>query len=120
VGPPGADGRPAPVGARRARPGRDRTARHTLPGPSALAGSLSGGNQQKIVIAKWLARDPRLLLLDEPTRGIDVGAKGEIYALIEALASAGVGVVVFSSELLELLRLSDRIVVLAAGVWPDR
>jgi ribose transport system ATP-binding protein len=85
------------------------------PGPRTDAGALSGGNQQKIVIAKALARGPKLLLLDEPTRGIDVGAKAEIYALIEALAARGLGVVVFSSELLELLRLSDRIVVLAKG-----
>ena len=79
------------------------------------AGNLSGGNQQKIVFAKELLRGPRLLLLDEPTRGVDVGAKGEIYARLRALASAGLGVLVASSELPELVGLCDRIVVLRAG-----
>ncbi|MDO8210227.1 sugar ABC transporter ATP-binding protein [Conexibacter sp. CPCC 206217] len=80
-----------------------------------LAGGLSGGNQQKIVLARWLARRPRVLLLDEPTRGVDVGAKEEIYRIVDELAAAGMAVVVCSSELLELLRLADRIVVMAAG-----
>jgi ABC-type sugar transport system ATPase subunit len=77
--------------------------------------TLSGGNQQKIVIGKWLAADARILLLDEPTRGIDVNAKFEIYQLISGLVEKGVSVVMASSELPELLALSDRIVVLAAG-----
>lgn len=74
---------------------------------------LSGGNQQKVVLAKWLATDPSILLLDEPTRGIDVGAKAEIYQLIGQLAKQGMGIVVVSSELPELLALSDNILVLS-------
>ena len=77
--------------------------------------TLSGGNQQKVVLGRWLSRRPRVLLLDEPTRGIDVRTKREIYALIGALAAEGVAVVVVSSELPELLLLSDRIVVLREG-----
>jgi ABC-type sugar transport system ATPase subunit len=74
---------------------------------------LSGGNQQKVVIAKWLATHPKILLLDEPTRGIDVGAKAEIYKLINELAGQGMGIVVVSSELPEILAVSDRILVLS-------
>ncbi|WP_024509345.1 sugar ABC transporter ATP-binding protein [Bradyrhizobium sp. ARR65] len=77
--------------------------------------TLSGGNQQKIVIGKWLATEPRVLLLDEPTRGIDVGAKQEIYQLIFGLAEQGLGIVVVSSELPELLLMSDRILVMCEG-----
>ncbi len=79
------------------------------------AGNLSGGNQQKVVFAKELLRAPKLLLLDEPTRGVDVGAKGEIYARLRALAASGLGVLVASSELPELVGLCDRIVVLRHG-----
>ncbi|MFT2010021.1 sugar ABC transporter ATP-binding protein [Pontibacter sp. 13R65] len=79
------------------------------------AKNLSGGNQQKIVIAKWLATKPKVLLLDEPTRGIDINAKNEIYKLIQALADAGLGIIVVSSELPEILALSDRILVMAEG-----
>ena len=79
------------------------------------AGTLSGGNQQKVVIGKWLATRPRVLLLDEPTRGIDVGAKREIYDLVFRLAGEGLAIVVISSELPELLHLSDRILVMAEG-----
>jgi L-arabinose transport system ATP-binding protein len=75
--------------------------------------NLSGGNQQKVVLARWLATNPTLLVLDEPTRGIDVGAKAEIYALIDQLAQSGMAVLVVSSELPELLGLSDRIYVMA-------
>lgn len=75
--------------------------------------TLSGGNQQKVVIAKWLATDPKILLLDEPTRGIDVGAKVEIYRLIRELAGSGMGIVAVSSELPEILAISDRILVLS-------
>lgn len=84
-------------------------------GLDAIVGGLSGGNQQKIVLAKWLAADCKVLILDEPTRGVDVGAKAQIHALIAALAASGVAVVLISSELPELLHLSSRIVVLRDG-----
>lgn len=79
------------------------------------ANEMSGGNQQKIVIAKWLAREPRVVLLDEPTRGIDVGARSSIYEIIHGLARDGVAVVVVSSDLEEVLGVSNRILVMAAG-----
>jgi ribose transport system ATP-binding protein len=77
--------------------------------------NLSGGNQQKIVLAKWLAKNPRILMLDEPTRGIDINAKNEIYNIILQLAEAGIGIIVVSSELPEILAISDRILVLSEG-----
>ena len=77
--------------------------------------NLSGGNQQKVVLAKWLATGPKVLLLDEPTRGIDINAKREIYRLIDELAQAGLGVVMVSSELPEILGIADRIMVLCEG-----
>ncbi|MES2773832.1 MAG: sugar ABC transporter ATP-binding protein [Bacteroidota bacterium] len=80
-----------------------------------LAKNLSGGNQQKIVLAKWLATHPKILLLDEPTRGIDINAKAEIYKLIKQLAGEGMGIIMVSSELPEILAVSDRILVLADG-----
>ncbi|SEE88526.1 multiple monosaccharide ABC transporter ATP-binding protein [Jiangella alba] len=85
--------------------------------PSVMTsvGTLSGGNQQKVVLAKWLFADPDVLILDEPTRGIDVGAKYEIYTIINRLVAAGKGVLVISSELPELLGVCDRIYTLAAG-----
>jgi L-arabinose transport system ATP-binding protein len=76
---------------------------------------LSGGNQQKVVLARWLARQPKVLVLDEPTRGIDVGAKAEIYSIISDLAGEGVAILVISSELPEVLGLADRIVVMQGG-----
>ena len=76
---------------------------------------LSGGNQQKVVVAKWLARDCEVLFFDEPTRGIDVGAKAEIYKLLRELAAQGKAIVMISSELPEILRMSDRIVVMCEG-----
>ena len=79
------------------------------------ASTLSGGNQQKVVLGKWLHRPPRLLLLDEPTRGVDVGAREEIYALVAALCARGVAVLMASSDLPEVQRLADRIVVLRKG-----
>lgn len=79
------------------------------------ASTLSGGNQQKIAIGKWLLNQPSVLILDEPTRGVDVGAKAEIYALVEELAASGLAVLVVSSELLEVMRLADRVVVMAKG-----
>jgi len=86
------------------------------PSVTAGVGKLSGGNQQKVVLSKWMYTDPKLLILDEPTRGIDVGAKYEIYGIIQALAREGRGVLVISSELPELLGLCDRIYTLAEGV----
>jgi ribose transport system ATP-binding protein len=85
------------------------------PSLSAPVRNLSGGNQQKVVVSKWLATQPKVLLLDEPTRGIDINAKREIYALIDELARSGLGVVMVSSELPEIMALSDRILVLAEG-----
>ncbi len=76
---------------------------------------LSGGNQQKVVLAKWLATDPKVLILDEPTRGVDVGAKAEIHRLIDELAQQGLGMLVISSDLREILALSDRILVIREG-----
>jgi putative multiple sugar transport system ATP-binding protein len=80
-------------------------------------GQLSGGNQQKVVLSKWLMTDPKVLILDEPTRGIDVGAKYEIYCIINELAEAGRGIVVISSEMPELLGICDRICVMNDGAF---
>ena len=77
--------------------------------------SLSGGNQQKVVIAKWLTRDSEILIFDEPTRGIDVGAKNEIYKLMNRLAAEGKSIIMISSEMTEVLRMSDRIIVMCEG-----
>jgi ABC-type sugar transport system ATPase subunit len=85
------------------------------PGLRAAITGLSGGNQQKCIIARWLLTRPRILLLDDPTRGIDVGAKAELYALVDRLCRQGLAVLLTSSELPELLTLSDRILVLAEG-----
>ena len=79
------------------------------------AGSLSGGNQQKVVLAKWISRDIDVLILDEPTRGVDVGAKEEIHKLIVELARKGIGIIIISSELPEVLGMSDRILVMHEG-----
>ena len=84
-------------------------------GPDQLAGELSGGNQQKVVLAKWLARRANVMLFDEPTRGIDVGAKYEIYQLMNRLAGEGKAIVMVSSELPEILGMSDRIIVMKGG-----
>jgi len=85
------------------------------PSVFTIAGTLSGGNQQKVVLAKWLLTNPRVLFLDEPTRGIDVGAKQEIYAQINQLAETGLAIILVSSELPEVLGLSDRVIVLHEG-----
>ena len=85
------------------------------PSLDASVSSLSGGNQQKVVLGRWLARRPKVLILDEPTRGIDVGAKAEIYRLIAELAAEGIALVVISSEMPELLGLADRMLVMAGG-----
>jgi ribose transport system ATP-binding protein len=84
-------------------------------GVDRLVRLLSGGNQQKVVLARWLLRGCRVLLLDEPTRGVDVGARAEIYALVRSLADSGVAVVVVSSEVEEVLGLSDRVLVVREG-----
>ena len=80
-----------------------------------LAGNLSGGNQQKIVLAKWLATKPKVLMLDEPTRGIDINAKNEIYKLIVKLAGEGLGIIMVSSEMPEILAVSNRVLVMCEG-----
>jgi len=85
------------------------------PGVEQKVVNLSGGNQQKVVIAKWVARNPKVLIVDEPTRGIDVGAKAEVHALIARLAAQGIGVIVISSDLLEVLAVSDRILTVREG-----
>jgi ribose transport system ATP-binding protein len=96
---------------------RDHIARLSIrtPGPLARVRNLSGGNQQKVILAKWLHARCRILLIDEPTRGVDVGAKREIYQLLRDLAAGGVGIVVVSSELPEVLGISDRILVMREG-----
>src|SRR5690606_33905729 len=76
---------------------------------------LSGGNQQKVILGKWLAAGVKVLIFDEPTRGIDVGTKAEIYKLMRSLAESGIGVIVVSSELPELLSVCDRIIVMSEG-----
>jgi simple sugar transport system ATP-binding protein len=83
--------------------------------PWALVRNLSGGNQQKVLLARWLITEPQLIILDEPTRGIDVGAKAQIQRLVTDLAADGMGVVFISAELDEVARISDRIVVLREG-----
>jgi rhamnose transport system ATP-binding protein len=85
------------------------------PGVDVPAGNLSGGNQQKVVVGKWLASDPQILIMDEPTRGIDVGAKAEIHRLVSDLARRGLGILLISSELPELLGMCDRILVMHRG-----
>lgn len=87
----------------------------TPPLPNRLAKDFSGGNQQKAVIAKWLATKPKIMILDEPTRGIDVGAKAEIYKLIVQLSESGVGIIFVSSELMEIIGMCDRVIVIHEG-----
>ena len=85
------------------------------PSENKLVKELSGGNQQKIVLSKWLATNPTILLLDEPTRGIDINARYEIYKLVTGLADQGLGIIMVSSDLPEILAVSDRVVVMAEG-----
>jgi rhamnose transport system ATP-binding protein len=85
------------------------------PSVDALAGSLSGGNQQKVSLARWLATSPRVLILDEPTQGVDVAAKAEIHRIVQDLAGRGLAVVMISSDLPEVLGLSDRVAVMRGG-----
>ena len=84
-------------------------------GPEQAVAKLSGGNQQKVVLSKWLAAQPRVLLMDEPTRGVDIGAKSEIHRLMSGLAQAGLAVLMISSELPEIMGMSDRILVMREG-----
>ncbi len=95
--------------------GQMSSLRVKAPSAMAVTGTLSGGNQQKVVLGKWLLTNPKVLFLDEPTRGIDVGAKQEIYAEINKLASEGLAIVLVSSELPEVLGMSDRVIVLHEG-----
>ncbi|MEK7399282.1 MAG: sugar ABC transporter ATP-binding protein [Candidatus Poribacteria bacterium] len=85
------------------------------PDMNSIVKGLSGGNQQKVVLAKWLTLNPKILILDEPTRGIDVGAKADVHALISEIAQQGIGIIMISSEMPEILGMSDRIIVMANG-----
>ncbi|MFM1651036.1 sugar ABC transporter ATP-binding protein [Brevibacillus sp. B_LB10_24] len=111
-------GRFRKVSARREREAADRhisELRIKSPHGGTVISNLSGGNQQKVIIAKWLESKPRILILDEPTRGIDIGAKSEIYQIIQQLASQGTSIIMISSELPEVIGMSDRILVMADG-----
>jgi len=92
-----------------------RRLRVKTPSVDMLAGTLSGGNQQKVALARWLMTEPKILILDEPTQGIDVGAKAEIYALMNELADRGIAILMISSDLNEVIGMSDRVVVMANG-----
>ena len=85
------------------------------PGLTQTVRNLSGGNQQKVVLAKWLSTEPKLLIMDEPTRGIDVGAKAEVHALMSRLAQQGIGIIMISSEMPEIIGMSDRVIVMCQG-----
>ena len=86
-----------------------------VPGPEIAVGALSGGNQQKVLFSRLLATEPKVLILDEPTRGVDIGAKSEIYRIIDDLAKSGAAVLVISSELPEIVGIADRVVVMREG-----
>ena len=103
-------------GAERALAEQQKAAlRIKAPGIETPVVTLSGGNQQKVVLAKWLSMRPRVIIFDEPTRGIDVGAKAEIYALMRDLADRGTGILMISSDLEEVIGVSDRIAVMCEG-----
>jgi ribose transport system ATP-binding protein len=101
--------------------GRMREAVRLTPGArdEQAVKTLSGGNQQKVVLAKWILNEPKVFILDEPTRGIDVGAKYEIYRLVNALVERGAGVLIISSEVEELIGMCDRILVMSRGAIED-
>jgi ABC-type sugar transport system ATPase subunit len=92
-----------------------RQLRVKAPSPSAEVGTLSGGNQQKVALARWLRRRLQVMIVDEPTQGVDVGSKAEIHALMQDLAEQGLAIVMISSELPEILGMSDRVVVMRGG-----
>jgi rhamnose transport system ATP-binding protein len=100
---------------RRSAEGYVERLRIKTPSVSTEVGALSGGNQQKVALARWLSTGPQVLILDEPTQGVDVGAKAEIHALIQDLAERGLAIIMISSELPEILGMSDRVVVMHAG-----
>jgi ribose transport system ATP-binding protein len=85
------------------------------PSLSQAVNNLSGGNQQKVVLAKWLSSEPKALIMDEPTRGVDVGAKAEVHALMSRLAQQGMGILMISSEMPEIIGMSDRVIVMCQG-----
>ncbi|MGA9579737.1 MAG: ATP-binding cassette domain-containing protein, partial [Terrimicrobiaceae bacterium] len=87
---------------------------------SQEVGTLSGGNQQKVVIGKWLATEPQVIILDEPTKGIDVASKAAVHALMRELAASGAAILMVSSELPEILGMSDRVIVMRQGRIVDR
>src|SRR5262249_33734553 len=94
---------------------QSKALRIRTPSVEARVGSLSGGNQQKVVLARWLALKPKLLIFDEPTRGIDIGAKAEIYRLMRDLAEQGVALMMISSDMEEVLGVSDRVAAMHEG-----
>jgi ribose transport system ATP-binding protein len=83
--------------------------------PQVLVGSLSGGNQQKVLLSRWLEIGPKVLILDEPTRGVDIGAKSEIYRIIDELAQRNIGIIVISSEMPEIIGICDRVLIMREG-----
>jgi ABC-type sugar transport system ATPase subunit len=85
------------------------------PIPELFASKLSGGNQQRVVLSKWLATDPKILIVDEPTNGIDVGAKTEIHQILRDLAKTGMAIMIISSELPEILAIADRVIIMRRG-----
>lgn len=86
-----------------------------MSGPEQIIANVSGGNQQKVVLARWLALEPKVLIVDEPTRGIDVAAKAEVHQLLDEMAAGGMAIIVISSELPEILVISDRIITMREG-----
>jgi ribose transport system ATP-binding protein len=89
--------------------------RTKTPSQEQVISNLSGGNQQKVVIGRWLATTPKVLIMDEPTRGVDVGAKAEIYEIMNNLTKQGVSIIMISSELPEIINMSDRVYVMCEG-----